>query len=142
MIKKMRLSRGWSQEQLASLSGLSVRTIQRIERGQSSGLESLKCIASVLETDVSVITSEFNAVDKFLGTNPILPVVSVKETAQFYKDTLGFEIDILWHDPPYAVVARDQVVLEFGEGRKQYAGSGAWEPLTKSTLALRELEIL
>jgi transcriptional regulator with XRE-family HTH domain len=34
LIQKLRLQRGWSQEQLAELSGLSVRTIQRLERGQ------------------------------------------------------------------------------------------------------------
>ena len=35
LVQKLRLQRGWSQEQLAVVSGLSVRTIQRIERGQS-----------------------------------------------------------------------------------------------------------
>jgi transcriptional regulator with XRE-family HTH domain len=35
LIQKLRLQRGWSQEQLAELTGLSVRTIQRIERGQN-----------------------------------------------------------------------------------------------------------
>lgn len=34
IIRKLRLQRGWSQEQLAELTGLSTRTIQRIERGQ------------------------------------------------------------------------------------------------------------
>jgi len=42
LIQKLRLQRGWSQEQLAELSGLSVRTIQRIERGQPASIESLK----------------------------------------------------------------------------------------------------
>lgn len=31
LIQKLRLQRGWSQEQLADLSGLSVHTIQRLE---------------------------------------------------------------------------------------------------------------
>ncbi len=42
IVRKLRLQRAWSQEQLAQLSGLSVRTIQRIERGQACGLESSK----------------------------------------------------------------------------------------------------
>jgi len=41
LVQKLRLQRGWSQEQLAIVSGLSVRTIQRIERGQSASLETL-----------------------------------------------------------------------------------------------------
>lgn len=32
-IQKLRLQRGWSQQQRAELSGLSSRTIQRIENG-------------------------------------------------------------------------------------------------------------
>ena len=51
-IKKMRLERHWSQEQLAEMSGLSVRTIQRIENGENAGLESLKSLAAVFDTDI------------------------------------------------------------------------------------------
>lgn len=53
IVRKLRLQRGWSQEQLSEMSGLSVRTIQRIERGDNAGLESLKALASVFEIQVS-----------------------------------------------------------------------------------------
>ena len=52
-IKKMRLERHWSQEQLAEMSGLSIRTIQRIENGENAGLESLKSLASIFETNIT-----------------------------------------------------------------------------------------
>ena len=52
-LKKMRLERHWSQEQLAEMSGLSIRTIQRIENGENAGLESLKSLASVFETNIT-----------------------------------------------------------------------------------------
>jgi len=42
IVRKLRLQRSWSQEYLADLSGLSTRTIQRIERGQKASPESLK----------------------------------------------------------------------------------------------------
>lgn len=48
----MRLERHWSQEQLSEMSGLSIRTIQRIENGENAGLESLKSLASVFETNI------------------------------------------------------------------------------------------
>ena len=51
-IKKLRLERHWSQEQLAEMSGLSIRTIQRIENGENAGLESLKSLAAVFETNI------------------------------------------------------------------------------------------
>jgi len=58
IVRKLRLQQGWSQEQLAQMSGLSVRTIQRIERGKKAGLESLKSLASVFEIDLSQLHEE------------------------------------------------------------------------------------
>jgi len=52
-IKKMRLDRHWSQDQLAEMSGLSIRTIQRIENGENAGLESLKSLAAVFEINIA-----------------------------------------------------------------------------------------
>lgn len=53
IVRKLRLQKGWSQEQLAEMSGLSVRTIQRIERGKKAGLESLKSLAAVFDVELS-----------------------------------------------------------------------------------------
>ncbi len=64
ILKQLRISRHISQEQLAQMSGLNVRTIQRIESGQKASLESLKCLASVLEVDVSTLNQEKFMVDK------------------------------------------------------------------------------
>lgn len=57
-IQKLRLDKGWSQEELAMHSGISVRTIQRIENGKRASLESLKCLAAVFETNVSNLVQE------------------------------------------------------------------------------------
>lgn len=57
-IQERRLAKGWSQEELARHSGLSTRTIQRIESGQKAGLESLKCLAAVFETSISTLMEE------------------------------------------------------------------------------------
>lgn len=57
-IQKLRLQRGWSQEQLATISGLSTRTIQRIEGGQQPSLETLKTLAAIFEIDVSQLTEQ------------------------------------------------------------------------------------
>lgn len=64
MIKKLRERKNWSQEQLATMSGLSVRTIQRIESGNKASLESLKALASVFEVDISTLTEEIMVIDK------------------------------------------------------------------------------
>ncbi len=52
VIRNLRTKRGWSQEQLAEVSGVSTRTIQRIENGGKASLESLKCLAAVFETPI------------------------------------------------------------------------------------------
>lgn len=57
-IQKLRLERNWSQEHLAQTSGLSLRTIQRIESGQNAGIESLSCLAAALDTNVSTLKQE------------------------------------------------------------------------------------
>ncbi|HEY7883340.1 MAG TPA: helix-turn-helix domain-containing protein [Cellvibrionaceae bacterium] len=56
IVKKLRLQRGWSQEQLAELAGVTPRTIQRIERGQNPSLETARALASVFEVDQSTFT--------------------------------------------------------------------------------------
>ncbi|RUO38593.1 hypothetical protein CWE13_02810 [Aliidiomarina shirensis] len=48
-LRELRLARQWSQEQLAILSGLNLRTIQRLESGAKISNESLRALASVLE---------------------------------------------------------------------------------------------
>ena len=48
-MKLLRLEKHWSQEQLAQLSDLNVRTIQRVEKGESVGTETLKSLAAVFE---------------------------------------------------------------------------------------------
>jgi len=45
-IKKLRKHSGWSQERLADISGISLRTIQRIENGDNASLESQLAIAT------------------------------------------------------------------------------------------------
>ncbi|MEQ4674947.1 helix-turn-helix domain-containing protein [Providencia vermicola] len=57
-VKQLRLARAWSQEQLAQLSSLSTRTIQRIENNEVPSLETLSALASVFNVSVSELTSE------------------------------------------------------------------------------------
>lgn len=58
IVKKLRDKKGWSQEHLAVISGLSLRTIQRVEAGNSASVETLKSLASVFELDISKLTEK------------------------------------------------------------------------------------
>ncbi len=48
-LRELRAARHWSQEQLANLSGLNLRTIQRLESGARISTESLRALAAVFE---------------------------------------------------------------------------------------------
>ncbi|GAB2508838.1 DUF805 domain-containing protein [Lysobacter humi (ex Lee et al. 2017)] len=48
-LRELRTARQWSQEQLAQLSGLNLRTVQRLEAGARVSMESLRALAAVFE---------------------------------------------------------------------------------------------
>ncbi|MDR9839686.1 MULTISPECIES: helix-turn-helix domain-containing protein [Herbaspirillum] len=59
-IKFFRELRHWSQEQLGEISGLSVRTIQRIETGEASSPESRRALARAFEfEDIDALNKSF-----------------------------------------------------------------------------------
>lgn len=75
ILKQLRLSRHLSQEQLADMSGLNVRTIQRIESGKNASVESLKCLASALNVDIATLNQEKFNVDKNSNNWQQLPLL-------------------------------------------------------------------
>lgn len=64
IVKKLREKNHWSQEQLATMAGLSLRTIQRVEAGNTASNETLKSLASVFEIDISQLTERVKVIDK------------------------------------------------------------------------------
>ena len=64
IVKKLRKQKNWSQDQLATMCGLSIRTIQRVESGQSASLETLKSLASVFEIEIIKLTEDIKVIDK------------------------------------------------------------------------------
>lgn len=70
-IRTEREKRAWSQEHLAEVTGLSLRTIQRIERQGAGSYETAKSLAAVFEIDVALLR----------------PVVSTPSPARFLRST-------------------------------------------------------
>jgi uncharacterized glyoxalase superfamily protein PhnB len=51
---------------------------------------------------------------QFFGVVPVFLVDDIIETAMYYRDHLGFEIDFIYGEPPYyASVSRGDAVLNF-----------------------------
>jgi len=85
LIQKLRLQRGWSQEQLAEVSGLSVRTIQRLERGQPGSLESMNALAAVFEIDLdSLKEPAMDTPRSDLPPDEALALAHVRKVKAFY----------------------------------------------------------
>jgi transcriptional regulator with XRE-family HTH domain len=55
LIRKYRTERLWSQEQLAEISGLGLRTIQRLEARGSGSQESIKALAAVFNVEADTL---------------------------------------------------------------------------------------
>ncbi|MGM1018598.1 MAG: helix-turn-helix domain-containing protein [Actinomycetota bacterium] len=51
-IIELRQAQGWTQERLATESGVGIRTVQRLEAGQDASLETLSLVADALQVTV------------------------------------------------------------------------------------------
>ena len=96
IVQQMRLQRGWSQQQLADLSGLNVRTIQRIENGQSASLESFKALGAAFNVDFSELQE--NAVRQIVTTPEqteiALAYSHVRDVRRFYSGLIAYLVGI------------------------------------------------
>jgi len=60
-IRLFRETRHWSQEQLAEISGLSVRTIQRVEQGDAASFDTRRALARAFEMgDIDTLNKPFS----------------------------------------------------------------------------------
>lgn len=107
VIKKLRLDRGWSQEDLAETSGVSVRTIQRIENGGRASLETLKCLAAVFETPVPELRKAEEMTDQGTNKPETTAPVELQEPARpaVHTDALSQE---------------DQAALRYAKNLRRY----------------------
>jgi transcriptional regulator with XRE-family HTH domain len=96
LVQKLRLQHGWSQEDLAELCALSVRTIQRIERGGAASAESLKALAAVFEIDLASLREP--AMDQprapVIASEEALALAHVRRIKRFYSHLIQFAVMI------------------------------------------------
>ncbi|MEL7110795.1 MAG: helix-turn-helix transcriptional regulator [Pseudomonadota bacterium] len=55
-IKRWREERHWSQEHLAELAGVALRTIQRVENGEKASQETLLALAAAFNVDAMALS--------------------------------------------------------------------------------------
>lgn len=86
--RSLRLARAWSQEQLAELSGLSVRTVQRIENGDQPSLETLSALAAVFEGSVADLSGPDSPGDDALDQRIAEAKGKIAEEGRFYRSVI------------------------------------------------------
>ncbi len=69
LVKKLRNERTWSQEQFSSISGLSLRTIQRIENEGRCSQESKKALAVAFEISANDLDINLVAMNTLVANN-------------------------------------------------------------------------
>jgi transcriptional regulator with XRE-family HTH domain len=88
LLKELRAQKGWSQEEFAAISGISTRTLQRIEAGEKANMETLRAIAAALKMDVTTLLP-LNALmqdEEFARMQVQLQEQAHKEAAQLEKE--------------------------------------------------------
>lgn len=85
IVQKLRLEKGWSQAQLAELSGLNIRTIQRIEKGDAASNESLKALASVFEMDFNRLKNQEDSMGSKIGVAQLNSGLSLDELLAYSR---------------------------------------------------------
>jgi transcriptional regulator with XRE-family HTH domain len=95
-LRDERIRRAWSQEHLAEVSGLGLRTVQRIENGRNASLESVSALSSVLTIPVNELVRTEKSTPSFAERIAMkrIPLIAV-----------AYVITMLW-SPPEVTVAQ------------------------------------
>lgn len=109
-VRELRQQKRFSQEQLAELSGLSLRTIQRVESGHRVSYASLRALAGAFDINVDKLELELYAMDKtgreyrelplwvrlILGRAGLSSNRRELHTAEVILAILGIGLGVLW----------------------------------------------
>ena len=60
------------------------------------------------------------------AAEPVLTVPDVKQAAEYYRDILGFEITLIWGDPPTHAVVRRGVSIQFDNRHTNEPNPSGW----------------
>jgi transcriptional regulator with XRE-family HTH domain len=96
-IKAQREQRAWSQEHLAEVTGLGLRTIQRIETAGSASYESARALAAVFGVDVATLRARAGGGPRLsIPLRPFLCVLAaLAASATLFVATRSFADQVL-----------------------------------------------
>jgi transcriptional regulator with XRE-family HTH domain len=92
-IKRLRVERAWPQEQLSAISGVSTRTIQRIENGEAASFDTLKAIATAFGLDVMELAKKKESGSKPQDVSFLVRITSGTELFKIIFGAHGYQFD-------------------------------------------------
>jgi transcriptional regulator with XRE-family HTH domain len=141
-IRRAREAKPWTQEQLARSADIDVRTVQRAEKGEPIGAESLQAIAGALDTSMALLQLDpedvMRQLQEFEKKFKVIPLVRI-ERAYDLRNCIGvgaMELDYVPLNDE-----QQQAVAEFEQTLKDL--TMIWsdlEPIQRHD-ALRDLQI-
>jgi transcriptional regulator with XRE-family HTH domain len=84
-IIELRQAQGWTQERLATESGVGVRTVQRLEAGEGASLETLLLVADAPRVTVRELFSAIDDAETVASTRWRPARASSREPATAYR---------------------------------------------------------
>lgn len=103
-IRKLREERAWSQEHLAEVAGLSLRTVQRVESDGSASHDTRLALAAVFEVEVGRLSAP--------SLNPLVPDVR-SETTTLAPASTEPKRPWIWRLARLGTIALFLVALDF-----------------------------
>jgi len=106
IIRQARAARAWPQEQLAEAAGVSLRTVQRVERGAPCAKDTLQALAAALgiETSALVAAAPMERDGRVLGLSARsafwIGLALCSPTLLFVVTNMGYYgFDLAWMEP-------------------------------------------
>jgi transcriptional regulator with XRE-family HTH domain len=131
---QLRNTKAWSQQHLAEVSGLSLRTIQRIEKTQSASQESVKAIAAAFDGTPEMLLVEAPANKEQLDAASASVVQTRRAGFSLSRQQLLWIATALLLSFTLAVYWSQSV--NANDGNKKEVGSGA--PVQVGDMALQQ----
>lgn len=103
-VRYLREKRAWTQEQFAEIAGISVRTVQRMERGEPISFATIKAVAKALGVEIDKLKSRVQPnsknskkdifLSRIMSGNELLLAILGAEFFQFSHDDLDTEDEV------------------------------------------------
>jgi transcriptional regulator with XRE-family HTH domain len=96
LVRQLRLSKSWSQEQLAEEAGVSPRTVQRVEADGVASLQSCRAIATALGVEPADLRYSPGPSGSPAEAAPNSVIVLASGAFWFWRTTQILAISLLW----------------------------------------------